>query len=141
MLTGLQIGVLIEGMEGQPQAEAVRQRDLLFHCIAMMQLAIDDVGGLVVAHVLRQQMTTVGGGVQQHVLRRPRQGAIQHALERLVGVIAALEGQVIAIDDEAMRLLGQLGDQRRQCRQVVAIDLDQAQPLTAQGIEQCADQR
>ena len=107
----------------------------------MMQLAIDDVGGLVVAHVLRQQMTTVGGGVQQHVFRRPGQGAIQHALERLVGVIAALEGQVIAIDDEAMRLLGQLGDQRRQCRQVVAIDLDQTQPLTTQGIEQCADQR
>ena len=70
-----QVFLLAEGIEAHPQAEALRQRDLLLHHLAGMHLAVLGVRvAEVLLHVLGQQVAAVAGGVDQHVvawLRRP----------------------------------------------------------------------
>ena len=50
-------------VEAEPQAEAVRQRDLLLHRLGR----VDGGRALVLDHVARHQVPAVGGGVEQHV--------------------------------------------------------------------------
>ena len=58
-----QVVVLTERTERQPQPEAVRQGDFLLRSFAFVQFALHMGGRDVVRHVLRQQVATIGGGV------------------------------------------------------------------------------
>jgi len=60
------VGLLVAGVEAQPQAEAVGQRDLLLDRLAR----VDGGRALVLDHVARQQMAPVRGGVE-HDIGRP----------------------------------------------------------------------
>ena len=92
----VEIFVLAAAMEAEPQAEAVRQRDLLFDCFPR----IDRCRALVLDHLARQEMPPVRGGVEDAILRPAFDAALQHRLQRLVGRIIAVEGQIIAEHDE-----------------------------------------
>ena len=133
---------LAERIEADPQAEALGQRDLLLDRLARVQLAVLVVrGGQVVLHLLGQQVAPVGRRVHKHVVRRRRDRAVQHRLQRLVAGLALVEAQVVAVDDEA---LGPAFDQRDDVGQVDEIGLvhlDQAQALRRELVQAGLDQR
>ena len=95
----LEIFVLAAFVEAEPQAEAVRQRDLLLDRL----VRVDRGRALVLHHVARQEMAAVGGGVEDDVLRPALDAALQRRLQRLVGGVVAVEGEVVAEEDEAVR--------------------------------------
>ena len=67
-----QVGVLIEGEEGQQQSEPIRQRDLLFGGLARMQQPVGVEHGLaVLGDPLGEQVAAVRGRQHQRV-RGPR---------------------------------------------------------------------
>src|SRR3546814_16418512 len=71
--------------------ETVRQRDLALHGFAGVKLAVDALPVLVVAFLFRHQVATVGGGIQQHVVRRLLKRSIQHAFK---DTVIAFAGQI-----------------------------------------------
>uniref|UniRef100_A0A1I8ALD0 Secreted protein n=1 Tax=Steinernema glaseri TaxID=37863 RepID=A0A1I8ALD0_9BILA len=133
--------LLGERVERQPQTEAVRQGNLVLDGLAGVQLAVDHLPVLVVALLFRHQVPTVGGGIQQNVVRRLLEGAVQHALEHAVVALPSLERQVIAEQHETLWQFVQLFHHPRQVRQVVTLDLDQAQPLWGVLCQQGTHQR
>ena len=86
-------------------------------------------------------MPAVGGGVEQHIVRRLLQRAVEHALEYPVVAFPGIEREVVAEQHEALRQALQLLDHPRQVGQVVALDLDQAQPGAGQLGQQRTNQR
>ena len=68
-----------------------------------MDLVADVLGLEVLVHVLRHQVAAVGGRVDQQVLGGRRDRAVEHHLERLVAGLVAVERQVVAEQDEALR--------------------------------------
>jgi hypothetical protein len=125
-----QVIVLVEGVEGQPQAEALGERDLLLGGLAGMDVSPAIVLGLqVLVHEFRHQVAAVRGGVEQQVVRRARHRAVEDALQRLVAGLARLEGKVVAEDDEALAATGDEVDDVGQVDEVVLVHLDQAQAL------------
>ena len=64
---------------------------------------IDGGRALVLDHVARQQMPAVGGGVEHHVVGPALDAALERRLQRLVGGVAGVEGEVVAEQDEALR--------------------------------------
>ncbi|MNN15065.1 hypothetical protein D3C81_1281610 [compost metagenome] len=137
-----QVLILLGRVEGQPQPEALGQRDLLFDHFAGMDLAVVGVAvGLVVLHVLRQQVPAVGRGVDQHVVRLRRDRAVERRLQRLVARLAFLERQVVAEDDEALGALRDQLDDIAEVAQVILVDLHQPQPVLDEGIQAGLDQR
>ena len=68
-----------------------------------MDLLVDVLVLEVLAHVLGHQVAAVRGRVDQHVVGRCRDRAVEHHLERLVARLVGLEGQIVAIEDEALR--------------------------------------
>lgn len=97
-----------------------------------MQLAVHHLPVLVVALLLRNQVPAVGGGVEQHIVRRLFQRAVEHALEYPVVAFPGIEREVVAEQHEALWQALQLLHHARQVGQVVALDLDQAQPGAGQ---------
>ena len=95
----LQIFVLAAFVEAEPQAEAVGQRHLLLDRL----VRVDRGRALVLHHVARHQVAAVGGGVEDDVLRPALDAALQRRLQRLVGGVVAVEGEVVAEEDEAVR--------------------------------------
>jgi hypothetical protein len=98
----VQVGVLVERVERDPQPEAFGQRDLLLDRLAGMDLLADALALEVLGEILGHQVAAVRGGVDQHVVGRGRDRAVEHDLQRLVARIAGVEGQVVAEDDEAL---------------------------------------
>ena len=94
-----------------------------------MHLAIHQGRIEVVAQPLGHQVAAIGGGIQQYIVRCLLQRAIQHALEHPVVALPGLERQVVAEQHEALPQTGQLLDDARQVGQLVALDLDQPQPI------------
>src|SRR5260221_9438988 len=47
----VEVLVLVEGIEGDPQAEALRERDFFLHGLARMDLVVDVLGLEVLGHV------------------------------------------------------------------------------------------
>src|SRR4051812_41045286 len=92
-----EIFVLAAAVEAEPETEAIRQRDLLLDGFA----GIDRGRALVLDHLARQQMAAVGGGVEDDVLRPTLDATFEYRLERFVGRIIAVEGEVVAEHDEA----------------------------------------
>ena len=92
-----EIFVLAAAVEAEPQTEAVRQRNLLLDRFA----GIDRGRAFVLDHVARQQMPAVRGGVEDDVVGPALDAAFQHRLQRFVGGVVAVEGEVVAEHDEA----------------------------------------
>ncbi len=93
----LEIIVLAAIVEADPQPEAVRQRELLLDRLA----GIDGGRALVVDHLARHQMPPVRGRVEQHIGGPALDAAFEHGLERFVGGVERLEGEVVAEQNEA----------------------------------------
>src|SRR5690606_20308950 len=65
----IQVVVLLEGVERQPDAETLGKGDLLFDGLAGMDLAVGLVtSAQVLAHVLRHEVAAIRGRVDQYVL-------------------------------------------------------------------------
>ena len=120
-----EVVVLVAGVEAEPEAEAVGQRDLLLDRLGR----VDGGRALVLDHVARHQVAAVGGGVEHARCRagprcRPRAppSATCSWLSSLV------EGEVVAEQEEAAsapRRTAEAGAARR--GDVLAVDLDQLQ--------------
>ena len=76
-------------------------------------------------------MAAIGGGVEDDVGRPSLDAAFERRLQRLVGRVAAVEREIVAKDDEAMRRVAHQRHQRRQALDVLAVNLDQLQPAFA----------
>ena len=74
-------------------------------------------------------MPAVGGGIEDDVLGPALDAAFQHGLERLVGGVVAVEGEIVAEHDEMEGGRPQQVHQRGQALDVLAVDLDQLQPV------------
>ena len=137
-----QVLALAERVEAHPQPEALGQRDFLLHRLAGVHVAVVGVGGAeVVLHLLGQEMSAVAGGVDQHVVAGLRDRAVEDGLQRLVAGLALVEAQVVAVDDEALRPLGDQVHEVRQVGEVRLVHLDQAQALVGEGVQAGLDQR
>ena len=71
----VEVLLLVEGIEREPQAEALRQRDLLLGGLAGMDLAVDVLRLEVLVHELRHEVAAVRGGVDEHVVRASRRSS------------------------------------------------------------------
>jgi hypothetical protein len=94
----VEIVVLAAVVEPDPQAEAVRERELLLHRFAR----IDGGRALVVDHLAGHQMPPVRGRIKEDVGRPSFDAAFEHGFERLIGRVARLEGEIVAEQDEAL---------------------------------------
>ncbi|OMP13011.1 hypothetical protein COLO4_02438 [Corchorus olitorius] len=136
-----EVFVLAEGVEAHPEAEALGQRDLLFHDLARMHLAVRRMRVTeVFLHVFRQQVPAVAGRIDQHVGRRGGHGAVQDGFQRLVAGLALLEAQVVAVDDEFLGTAGHHLDDVGQVGEVGLVHLDEAQPLAGIGLQAGLDE-
>ena len=106
-----------------------------------MDFLADAVRLQVFLEVLGHQVPTVGGGVDQHVVRRGGDRAVEDDLERPEGGVAGIERQVVAEDDEALGPSFEEVDDVRQVDEVVLLDLDHAQAARGVFVEQRLDQR
>ena len=137
-----QIIVLPEGVEGNPQAEALGERHLLLGGFAGVNLAVVLMAGLqVFREHLGHQVPAVGGSVDQHVVGLAGQRAVQYGLQGLVGTLALLERQVVTVDDETLGAVLDALDDFRQVGELGLVHLDQTQPLVAKGGQARLDQR
>src|SRR3546814_13056632 len=99
----VQVVVLLERVERQPQAEALRERYFFFYSFARMDFAVGLVlGAEVFAHVFRHQMPAIRRGVDKQVLARGPDRAVPHRLQRLVARLAFLESQIVAQNKKAL---------------------------------------
>ena len=119
----LEILVLAAFVEAEPEAEAIGQRDLFLDRLAR----IDRGRALVVHHVARQQVAAIRGGVKHDIVGAPLDAAVEHRLQRFVGGVVAVEGEIVAEDDRVMRVVAQQAHQRGQALDILAMDLDQLQ--------------
>ncbi len=124
-----EVGVLIERVERQPQAEALGQRDFLFHRFIRVDFAIDVAGQRIFRQVFRHQVAAVGSGVNQHVVGRRGDAAVEHGLERLVAGFTGFKRQVVAKNNVAFLAPGEQCGDISQINQMLFVDLNQAQAL------------
>src|SRR5699024_7114987 len=75
----------------------------------------------------------------QRIFRTGRQPALQHSLQRRIGIVLLREGQVVDKDDELQRYGGNLVHQRREIHQRFLRDLDHAQSLRVEFVEHGLD--
>ena len=95
-----------------------------------MHFAIFGVGvGEVVFHVLRQQMPTIAGGINQHIGRRCRHRTIQNRFQGFVTAFTIFKAQVIAEDDELFGATSHHIHNVRQVCEIVFVHLNQTQAL------------
>ena len=83
-------------------------------------------------------MAAVRGGVEQRIGRATLKAAIEDGLERFVARLVLVEAQIVTKDDEAGVFAGDPAHQDRQAFNVLAIDLDEDQPLEA-GLAKAVD--
>src|SRR5579883_2325550 len=91
------IGLLIAGMEAEPEAEAVGERDLLLDRLA----GVDRGRALILDHVARQEMPPVRCRVEHDVRGAPLDPALEHRLQRFVARVLLIEGEIVAEEDAA----------------------------------------
>ena len=92
-----EVVVLRAGVEAEPEAEAVGQRDLLLDRLARVDRGL----ALVLDHLARHQVAAVRGRVEQHVVGPALDAALEHRLQRLVGGVAEIEAEVVAEQQKA----------------------------------------
>src|SRR5512143_3673293 len=98
----LDVQVLREQVEGDPDSEPSREGDLFLHGLPVVDLPIRHHRAAVVALVLGDQVSPVGRHVDQDVLRRRVHRAVEGALQHLVARLPRLEGEVVGEEDEFM---------------------------------------
>src|SRR6516225_11232164 len=123
--------VLAAAVKAKPKPETIRERDLLFNRVAR----VDCGRTLVLDHLARQEMPPVGGGVKNDVVRATFNAAFKHGLERLIGGVVAVEGKIVAKHDEPERRGSQQIHKHRQALDILAMDLDQLQPVMWPAVE------
>ena len=116
-----EIGRLVAIVEAEPEAEPVGERDFLLDRLGR----VDRGRTLVLDHVARHQVPAVRGRVEQHVVGPSFDAALEHGLERLVARVAAVEGEIVAEQQEAARAAAQLLQEQGQRVEVLAMDFDQ----------------
>ena len=112
-------------MEAEPETKPVRQRHLLLDRFAR----VDRGRAFVLDHFAGEQVPPVRGGVEDDVVGTSLDTAFQHRLQRFVGGIVAVEGEVVAEHDEAEIRAAEEVHQAGQALDVLAVDLDQLQPV------------
>jgi hypothetical protein len=117
--------VVAHSSASRSSSEAVRERDLFLNRFAR----IDRSRALVLDHLARQQMPPVGGRIQDDVIGAPLDAALQHRLQRLVGGIITVERQVVAEHDETKIRTAQQIHQCGEAFDILAVNLDQLQPV------------
>ena len=136
-----EVVLLVEGVEREPEPEALAQRDLLLDRLGLVDLGPDVAGVEVFAHVLRHEVPAVRGRVEEHVVRRRADGTVQDRLQRLVARLVCLEGEIVAEQDEPLGARFQRLHEVRKGDEVVLVDLDQAQALRLVLVQQRLDER
>jgi hypothetical protein len=124
----LEVPPLVGGREGYAQAEARRERELLLHGVAGVDVVVVCPALIPVGETLADQIAAVGGGVDPDVLRRLLDAALQQRLERLVLDLVLLERQVVHEEDEPRRAGPQESQHPRQRLEVLLRHLDEPQP-------------
>jgi hypothetical protein len=135
-----EVFVLIEGIETDPESEPIGQGDLFFDRFARVDLAAPH-HRFVVRLIFRHQVATVGCGVDEQVVTGSGDGAIQNSLERAIAGLGVVKGEVVAIDDETPRAVGDAFDDVRQLAELFTIDFDQAQSVVGKSVKNCLHQR
>ena len=82
-----------------------------------------------VAEFLTDQMTAVGGGVDQHIFRSPSQSALNDGFQVLILQLTLLERKVIHVNDKLVIAVLHLLQDRGQCMELMLIDLYDPQSL------------
>ena len=106
-----------------------------------MQFAFDQPSVFVLPLIFRQQMAAVGGGAQQHIVRRNADRTVQHRFKRFVTGVVGFKRQIVAIKQEPFGPVKQRFNDIRQVQQILLIDFDQPQPLIRVFIQHRFDQR
>ena len=107
-----------------------------------MNLAVFGVlGSEVFAHLFGHQMTPIAGRIDQHIVGGRSNRTVERHFQRLVAGLAVLEGQVVAVDDEAFGPVGHQLDDIGQIDQIGLVDLDQAQTPGRISVQTGFDQR
>ena len=141
MRDDVEVLVLVEGIERDPQPEALGERNFLLDRLAGMDFIADVLGLEVFSHVLGHQVAAVRRRIDEQVLRGGRDRAVERHLQRDVPVLGAEEAQVVAEQEETLGARGDAIDDSRQVNEVVFLDLDQAQALLAVLVEQALHDR
>ena len=129
MRDDVQVGLLIEGIERQPEAEALGKRYFFLDRFARVDFIADPLAFEVFLEIFRHQMTAVRSGVNQHIFRCRGHRAVEDDFQRLEGGIPGVERKIVAKDDEALRpSLDQLDDVG-QVDQLAFLDFDDTQAL------------
>ena len=119
-------------------AEAGNQGKLLLHGIGTVHAVI----GLHVISVipgLLDQVTAVGGGIDQHVVRAGLHTAFDDCFEEFVLNLEFLKRKVVHVDDKAIVPVFDLTDDIGQILKLMLVDLDHAQTLIVIFVEQGFD--
>ena len=82
-----------------------------------------------VAEFLTDQVTAVGGRVDQHIFRSPSQSALNDGFQVLILQFALLERKVIHVNDKLVITVLHLLQDRGQCMELMLIDLYDPQSL------------
>ena len=137
-----QVVVLAEWVEGQPQPEALGERNLLFGGFAGVDVTVSVVFGFeVLRHLFRHQVAAVGGRIHQQVVGHAGDRTVEDAFHRLVAGLAGFEGKVVTENDEALAAGGDQVHDLRQVHQFVLVHFDQAQALAGEAVQHRLDQR
>src|SRR5690606_27008228 len=115
---------LAAGMEAEPETEPVGERDLLLDGLARVDAGL----ALVLDHLARHQVAAVRRGVEDDIRRPPLDAAVEYGLQRLVVAVVAVEGEVVAEEDEPVVGAPEDGKEAADRRQVLAVDLDELDP-------------
>ena len=119
-------------------AEAGNQGKLLLHGIGTVHAVI----GLHVISVipcLLDQVTAVGGGIDQHVVRAGLHTAFDDCFEEFVLDFEFLKRKVVHVDDKAIVPVFDLTDDIGQILKLMLVDLDHTQTLIVIFVEQGFD--
>ena len=104
--------------------EAGHEGEFLLHGIRAVEFI---VAVRAVGPGLADQVTAVGGRVDQHVLGFGLEAALDHCLEVFVFDLELLKGEVIHVDDKAVVAVFDLGQDPLQIAELVFVDLDHAE--------------
>ena len=115
---------LVRRAEIDRNAEAVNQGKLLLHRIVGVKLVVPL---LFVAEFFPDQVPSVGGGVDQHVVRLLLQSALDDRLQILVFRLKILKAQIVHVNDEPVIAVLDLRDHVVQIPELVAVYLNDTQ--------------
>ena len=110
------------------QTESIYERKLFLNGLGAVNVALNLGIGAVTPGLL-DQMTAVGGGVDQHVVRAGLHAALDDGLEVLIFDLVLLKRKVVNIYNEAIIALLDSRNHAGQQPELVLVDLDHAQAV------------